>query len=105
MPTKFILAEPSIWTPPKKKVSILPWAAQSKSSLAPSVKLLYLFECNIVTLYLLFWSLASSFTNRAAAPGIGDAAPTAICLSFTSKSANSLINNSSLLSSIKKLNL
>ena len=31
---------------------------------------------------------ASSFANKAAAPGIGEAAPTAICLSLTSKSAN-----------------
>ena len=36
---------------------------------------------------LLFFILASSLTSNAAAPGIGDAAPTAMCLSFTNKSA------------------
>ena len=81
-----MFALPSIWTPPKKKVSIRPWAAQSKSSLAPSVKLLYLFEWRIVTLNLLFKNFASSLASKAAAPGIGEAAPTATCLSFFNKS-------------------
>ena len=63
VPIKFILAWPSIWTPPKKNVSIRPWAAQSKSSLAPSVKLLFLLECSIVTLILLLRSFASSLAN------------------------------------------
>ena len=71
-----------------KKVSILPCAAQSNSSLAPSVKLLYLLECNMVTLNLLLIKFASSFAKRAAAPGIGDAAPTATCLSLINKSDN-----------------
>ena len=44
-----MLASPSIWTPPKKKVSILPWADASNNSLEPSVKLLNFWECKIVT--------------------------------------------------------
>ena len=86
-----MLALPSIWTPPKKKMSILPWADASNNSLDPSVKLLNFWECKIVTCNFELVFFLSSWAKRAAEPGIGEAAPIATCLSSFNKLVISFI--------------
>src|SRR5215813_4812787 len=92
MPTRLMLAAPSIWPPPRKKASMRPCAAQSNSSRPPSVK-------------KLLASLPRSETrstpperaraSSAAAPGMGEDTPTATCRRPSSIRATVAMSNSS----------
>ena len=74
MPTRLMLAAPSICAPPRKKASIRPWAAQSNNSRAPSVKKLC---CLLPSKETRTLPPERSRASSAAAAGMGELAPTA----------------------------
>src|SRR5580704_13936323 len=91
VPTRLTLPSPSICPPPRKKASMRPCAAQSKSSTPPLVKKLLRVDPST--------DARSSPRERArarstAAPGMGEAAPTATCRQPARSPAITKISNS-----------